>query len=112
MQEYSSDPLLALIKERGLIDDLQYEEVVQEQGRTAKPISQILADFGLVDIDTQLQVMAESLGTEVVTLDGMEFPPELKRTARSWFCKSRVESITTQAHPSVINPWPLPYRTL
>jgi type IV pilus assembly protein PilB len=82
---------LALIKERGLIDDLQYEEVTQEQGRTAKPINQILADFGLVDIDTQLQVMAEHLGTEVVTLDGMEFPPELIKaiptaTARMYQC--------------------------
>jgi type IV pilus assembly protein PilB len=83
MQEYSSDPLLALIKERGLIDDLQYEEVVQEQARTAKPISQILADFGLVDIDTQLEVMAEHLGTEVVNLDGTEFSPELIKTIPS-----------------------------
>src|SRR6185295_943268 len=91
MQDYISDPLLALIKERGLIDELQLEEVMQEQGRTAKPINQILADFGLVDIDTQLQVMAEHLGTEVVTLDGMEFPPDLIKaiptaTARMYQC--------------------------
>ena len=80
MQDYISDPLLALIKERGLVDDLQLEEVTQEQARTGKPISQVLADFGLVDIDTQLQVMAEHLGTEVVSLDGIEFTPELIKT--------------------------------
>ena len=37
MQDYNSDPLLALIKERNLIDDLQFEEVQQEMARTGKP---------------------------------------------------------------------------
>jgi hypothetical protein len=31
----------------------------------------VLSDFGLVDTDTQLQIMAESLGTEVVNVDGI-----------------------------------------
>ena len=91
MSDYISDPLLALIKERGLIDDLQLEEVTQEQSRTGKPFGQVLADFGLVDIETQLQVMAEHLGTEVVNIEGMEFTPELLKnipsaTARMYQC--------------------------
>jgi len=91
MSDYISDPLLALIKERGLIDDLQLEEVSQEQSRTGKPFGQVLADFGLVDIETQLQVMAEHLATEVVNIDGMEFTPELLKnipsaTARMYQC--------------------------
>jgi type IV pilus assembly protein PilB len=91
MSDYISDPLLALIKERGLIDDLQLEEVSQEQSRTGKPFGQVLADFGLVDVETQLQVMAEHLGTEVVNIDGMEFTPELLKnipsaTARMYQC--------------------------
>ena len=91
MQDYSSDPLLALIKERNLIDDLQLEEVLQEMGRTAKSSGEILSDFGLVDTDAQLQIMAESLGTEVVNVDSVEFTPELIRlvpasTARMYQC--------------------------
>ena len=91
MSDYISDPLLALIKERGLIDDLQLEEVTQEQSRTGKSFSQVLADFGLVDIETQLQVMAEHLGTEVVNIDGIEFTAELLKnipsaTARMYQC--------------------------
>jgi type IV pilus assembly protein PilB len=91
MQEYSSDPLLALIKERNLIDDLQFEEVQQEMARTGKPSSEILSDFGLVDSDTQLQLIAESLGTEVVNLDNVQFTPELLKnipagTARMYQC--------------------------
>ena len=69
MSDIVSNPLLALVKERNLIDDLQLEEVLQEQARSGKPISQILQDYQLVDIDTQLQVMAEHLSTEVVNLD-------------------------------------------
>src|SRR5256885_14169003 len=76
MSDIFSHPLLALVKERNLIDDLQLEEVLQEQNRSGKTISQILSDFQLVDIDTQLQIMAEHLGTEVVALNDVELPPE------------------------------------
>ena len=80
MQDYNSDPLLALIKALNLIDDLQFEEVQQEMARTGKPSSEILSDFGLVDSDAQLQLIAESLGTEVVNLDNVQFTPELLKT--------------------------------
>ncbi len=51
-------PLLALIKEQNLIDDLQLEEVMQEQARSGKNCSQILVDFEMVDMDTQLELIA------------------------------------------------------
>ena len=70
MPEDISIPLLALIKEQGLIDDLQYEEVVAEVKRSGKPMFQILQDFGIMDLDAILQVMANHLGTEVVSLRG------------------------------------------
>jgi type IV pilus assembly protein PilB len=84
-------PLLALIKERNLIDDLQLEEVMQEQARSGKSYSQILADFELVDVDTQLQVVAEHLGTEVVNVADADLPPDLIKsippnTARMYQC--------------------------
>ena len=49
MQDYTSDPLLALIKAQNLIDDLQFEEVLQEISRSGKSSSEVLSDFGLVD---------------------------------------------------------------
>ena len=108
MQEYSSDPLLALIKERGLIDDLQYEEVVQEFQRTGKPIGQILGDFGLVDGDTQLDIIAQHLGTEVVNIDGIEFTPELLKnipsgTARMYQCVP-IEDFGSALRVALANP--------
>ena len=77
MSDYVSNPLLALIKERNLIDDLQLEEVIQEITRSGKPVIQILQDFQLLDIDTILQIIAEHLGTEVVNLTDREFPEEV-----------------------------------
>jgi len=80
MSDLSSNPLLALLKERNLIDDLQLEEVLQEQSRTGKPASQILHDSQIVDTDSQNQIVAEQLGTEVVDLRGMELPIEVIKT--------------------------------
>ena len=108
MQDSSSDPLLALIKERGLLDDLQFEEVQQEMARTGKPSSEILSDFGLVDSDTQLQLIAESIGTEVVNLDNVQFTPELLKnipagTARMYQCVP-VEDFGSAVRIAMANP--------
>ena len=67
MPEDLSNPLLALIKEQGLIDDLQHEEVLGEFKRTGKPVSQILQDFGILDLDTILQAIAIQIGPDHVT---------------------------------------------
>ena len=80
MSDLNSNPLLALVKERGLIDDLQLEEVLQEQVRSGKPIVQILQDFGFLDLDSILQLIAEHLGTQVVDIGEANFTPELLKT--------------------------------
>jgi type IV pilus assembly protein PilB len=77
MSDYASNPFLALIRERGMLDDLQIEEVTQEHTRGGKSIEQILQDFGLVDLDTQLQIKADHLGTNVVNLQDFEPPQEV-----------------------------------
>src|SRR5438093_10255425 len=80
MAEISSIPLMALIQEQGLVDDLQLEAVVQEHARSGKPVIQLLQDFGLLDLETILQIMASHLGTEVVELRELEFTPEILQT--------------------------------
>jgi type IV pilus assembly protein PilB len=91
MPDYISNPLLALIKEQGLIDDLQLDEVQQEQARSGKTISQILNDFGICELETQLSIVAAHLGTEVIDLGEKELPPEIvalmpAATARMYQC--------------------------
>lgn len=77
MAELTNDPLLALIHERGMIDDLQREEVAAEAGRNGKPVIQVLNDMGIVDTFTSLQVIADHLGTEVVDINEGDLKPEL-----------------------------------
>lgn len=80
MAEVLSHPLISIIRDRGLIDDMQLEEVTAEFNRTGRPVGEILADYGLLDVDTQLQIIAEYLGTEVVNLAEVDFNPELIET--------------------------------
>src|SRR5688572_25125414 len=91
MAEEISNPLLSLIKEQSMIDDLQYEEVVGEFKRSGKPVFQILQDFGIMDADSILEVMANYLGAEVVTLKGQELSQQLigtipANTAKMYRC--------------------------
>lgn len=91
MSEPIASPLLELIKEKGLIDDLQYEEVQAEHDREAKPVIQILQNFGILDLDSILQLEADYLGVEVISLGDREFTPELLQaipanTARMYQC--------------------------
>jgi type IV pilus assembly protein PilB len=91
MAETISNPLLSLVKEQGLIDDLQLDEVLQEQTRSGKGIEQILNDFGIVETETQLQIIASHLGTEVVELTDDPILPEVialipNTTARMYQC--------------------------
>jgi len=74
MSDDISNPLLALVREQGLVDDLQYEEVVAEIKRSGTGVFQILQDFGIMDADAILQAMANHLGAEVVSLKGTEIP--------------------------------------
>jgi type IV pilus assembly protein PilB len=85
------NPLLTLIKEQSLIDDLQYEEVVAEFKRSGKPIIQLLQDFGVMDLDTILQLLADHLGTQVVSLKDNELSQDVLKiippaTARMYQC--------------------------
>jgi type IV pilus assembly protein PilB len=91
MAEEISSPLLSLVKELGLIDDLQYEEVAAEFKRSGTPVINLLQDFGIMQMDDILQVMANYLGTKVVSLRGVQFTPELLSTippnvARMYHC--------------------------
>ena len=77
MPEEISNPLLALIRGQGLIDDLQYEEVVAEFKRSGTSVIQLLQDFGIMKLDDILHVVATNLGTDVISLKDLTFTPEL-----------------------------------
>lgn len=91
MAEEVASPLLSLVKSQSLIDDLQYEEVAGEFKRTGKPVIQILQDFGIMDLDTILQIIADQLATKVMPVRERDLTPELiqsipAKTARMYQC--------------------------
>lgn len=105
------NPLLSLIKEQSLIDDLQFEEVVAEHKRAGTSIIQILQDFGIMDLDTILQLEANHLGAQVVSLRDREFSPDLLRlipanTARMYRCMpvGQFDSTLQVAFEDPLNP--------
>ncbi|HZM02925.1 MAG TPA: ATPase, T2SS/T4P/T4SS family [Candidatus Saccharimonadales bacterium] len=73
----TTSPLLDLIRSQGLLDDLQLEEVKEEHNRSGKSMGEILQDFGLLDMDAQLQLIANHLGTEVIQLNQRDLTPEI-----------------------------------
>ena len=77
MAEETIDPLLALVHEQGLLDDLQFEEIAEEFRRSATPVFQLLQDNGVMDADAILQVMANQLATEVVQVPVGKIPKEV-----------------------------------
>jgi type IV pilus assembly protein PilB len=111
MAEETLSPLLALIKEQSLIDDLQFEEVVAEHKRAGTPVIQILQDFGIMDLDTILQLEANHLGAQVISLSDSEFPIELiqmipANTARMYRCMpvGQLDSTLQVAFEDPLNP--------
>jgi type IV pilus assembly protein PilB len=77
MAETSSNPLLALLQEGGLIDDMQVEEVTQEQQRGGLPVIQVLQNLGFLDLGTVLQIIADHLHTEVVEIRDQDLTSEI-----------------------------------
>jgi type IV pilus assembly protein PilB len=77
MADEISDPLLNLLHGQGMLDDLQFEEIGAEVKRSGNPSAQVLQDFGIFKLDDLLQVIATTLGSEVVSLKDREIPADI-----------------------------------
>jgi type IV pilus assembly protein PilB len=80
MADITAHPLLGLLKDRELLDDMQLDEVLQEHTRSGKPVGQLLQDLGFLDTESQLQVIADHLGTEVVPIRESEITKDVLQT--------------------------------
>jgi type IV pilus assembly protein PilB len=63
--------------EDGLLNEEQAADVFDEHERTGKPVREVVLDLEIVTEDDILLMTANQLSTEVVTLDGVEFTPQL-----------------------------------
>jgi type IV pilus assembly protein PilB len=72
-----AESLLTFLRDNGRIDDGQMSELHDEQNRSGKPIEAGLANRGTMPMQEVYELIALALGTEVVDLTSMEFPPDL-----------------------------------
>src|ERR1051325_2655611 len=77
MFEAESSQLIEIVKRRGLLDDRQLQEVMEEHGRSGRSVAQVLQDFGLIDEPRLLQLVAEELGTEYIDLEKIELSADI-----------------------------------
>jgi type IV pilus assembly protein PilB len=71
------ESLLNFLLDNQVIDQEQMTEMLDEQIRTGKPIEEVVSNSGVAKMSEVYQLIAHSLGSEVVDLSKMEFPPEL-----------------------------------
>jgi type IV pilus assembly protein PilB len=70
--------LFNFLKDNGYItDDTQFQDLVDEQLRSAKPAEQVVEDYGILTISEQCHLIANGLGTQFVDLGAVSFAPEL-----------------------------------
>lgn len=69
--------LLSFLKDNGYITEEQFAELSEEQARSGKSIQDVVEDYGIMSKGELYAAIAQSLGTEVVDLAHVEFPPEL-----------------------------------
>jgi type IV pilus assembly protein PilB len=69
--------LLGFLRDNGVIDETQLLDLLEEQMRSGKPIEEVVANSGVIRLTDLYQMIATSLGTEVVDVTQMEFPHAL-----------------------------------
>ncbi|MDR1192089.1 MAG: GspE/PulE family protein [Verrucomicrobiales bacterium] len=69
--------LLSFLTEQGYVNHEQVSDLIEEAERMGKPIEQIIANFGIIAEDKLLELIANSLGLQMVDLSEAVFTPEL-----------------------------------
>jgi type IV pilus assembly protein PilB len=69
--------LLAFLRENSIIEESQLTDLRDEQLRSGKSIEEVVANSGVIRLTDLYQMIAQAVGTEVVDVTTMEFPPEL-----------------------------------
>ena len=66
MSDTLSDPLLGLLRDQQMLDDLQLEEVSEALNKGASNTIAAIKELGFMDGETVLQIVADYLGAPVL----------------------------------------------
>src|ERR1041385_7131897 len=83
MFESEGAVLSELIRERSLMSPEQLREIQEEHGRTGKPQTQIIVDFGLMSEEQLLRAVAEHLNLEFINLEDVDLQQNVLRSMPS-----------------------------
>ena len=82
MSDEQNDPLLTLVHEQGLVDDLQFEELAEEHRRSGTPGFKLLQDAGILETDAILQAISGS--SDPLKAPPTSEPDKLARWCHTW----------------------------
>ncbi len=77
MLDPESQALKDILEAQDICTEEQIAEIEEEYNRTGKPFNELLLDYEIIDEESLLQLIAASLGTDVVDLSELELTPEL-----------------------------------
>ncbi len=77
MLDPESETLKGILVSEDICTENQLLEIEEEYHRTGKPFAQLLMDFGIITEENLLQLVATSLGTDVIDLTGLELSKEV-----------------------------------
>jgi type IV pilus assembly protein PilB len=74
------DPLIQALIDQHVLGSEQLDDIEEEHVRTGKSIREIILNLELMSEDELLAVIAENLGTQVISLPALEIPPDVVRS--------------------------------
>ncbi len=77
MLDPESETLKGILVSEDICTENQLLEIEEEYHRTGKPFATLLMDFGIITEENLLQLIATSLGTDVIDLTGLELSKEI-----------------------------------
>ncbi len=77
MLDSESESLKGILLSEEICSETQLLEIEEEFARTGKRFADLLIDFGIVNEENLLQLMATNLGTDVIDLAGVEIPKDI-----------------------------------
>ena len=74
------DPLIQALMEQHILGSDQIADIEEEHVRTGKSIREIILNLELISEDDLLAVIAENLGTKVISLPALDITPDVVRS--------------------------------
>jgi len=74
------DPLIQALMEQHILGSEQLADIEEEHVRTGKSIREIILNLELITEDALLAVIAENLGTKVISLPALDITPDVVRS--------------------------------